>query len=274
MRASRKMLDWRILGCLILCASFPACNDTDDVHVGLRTSAFDCSSASLSKTTPQDPDQVALTCGGEAGVDVREIHVVILGGKADNIKGLHFDVVYPRDRFAYVDGSVAMFADNFLTWGDGVCGVAIPRTCTDPPEKVGDNCNSDAQCNIAGVVTPVVTVVADLDTPTCDTSTSQCTAPPASVGNSCNTDADCGDPLIVDGRVRITIDRPMPAGGVGVMLGGTQKVLRFQLRTTSLTRPTDPTLLTFENAVAVDPANNPLDTDTVVFNDQLLLWVQ
>ncbi len=34
----------------------------------------------------------------------------------------------------------------------------------------------------------------------------------------------------------------------------------------------DPTLLTFENAAAVDPTDTPIGS--VVFNDQLLLWVQ
>jgi hypothetical protein len=244
------MLDGRLVACLILCASISACNDTDDLHVGLRTSDYNCSGTALTKANPQAPDPVALTCGGEVGVDTREIRVQILGPTgATNIKGLHFDIVYPRDRFAYVDGSIAMVANNFLTYGGGVCPVAVPRVCTAPAEKVGATCNSDGACNVPGVVTPVVTAIETLDPP-----------------------QDPSMPDIVQGRLSITIDRVMPADGVRVSLGGAQPVLRFHLQTTSVTRPTDPTLLKFENAAAVDPSDVAIGS--VVFNDQILVWVE
>jgi len=217
-----------------------ACNDTDDVHVGLRTSEFQCSSGFNAV------DLVALNCGSQVDVDVFEV-VLTIGGATSStvIKGLHFDVVYPRDRFSYVAGSASMVADNFLTWGDGDCDVGN-NICIGG--AIGDTCANHKACNVPGVMMPVLTASESLDPP-----------------------GDPTMPNIVDGRLSIMIDR-MPPTGVGATLGGPDAVLRFRLQATSLTKPTDPTLLKFENDAAVNINDTPIGT--VVFNDQLILWVQ
>jgi len=249
MRALRIKLEGPIVACLILCAVCAACNDTDDTHVGLRTTMYQCADAPVTKPTPQSPSPVALTCGTEVDVDEREINVVILGMTTSaDINGLRFDVVYPRDRFAYVTGSVSMVSDNFLTWGSGVC---VANVCTAPPQSVGQACpNNDKACNAPGEVVPVVTATEILDPP----------ANPITMPN------------IVQARLRIAIDRPAGAGEVAVTLGGPNQVLRFRLLATSLTEPIDPTLLKFENRAAVDDMGVPIAS--IVFNDQIFLWVQ
>ena len=243
MRAMRKMLDRRILACLMLCALCSACNDTDDIHVGLRTSEYLCSDGLVAQNS------VALICGSTVDIDVMEI-VLVIGGAttADNIKGLHFDVVYPRSFFSYVDGSASMIADNFLTWGDGSCDVGGTNLCT--AGDIGSICATNAACNVPGVNMPVLSASETLDPP-----------------------PDPMNPNVVPGRLTITIDRANPADGVGASLGGQNPVMRFLMRAESFeTGGVDPTLLNFENAAAVDPADTPIGT--VPFNDQLLLWVQ
>jgi hypothetical protein len=248
MLALRTKLEWPIVACLFLCALLVACNDTDDVHVGLRSTRYQCAGAPLTRATPQAPSPVALACGIEVDVDERELNLVILGATTSaDINGLRFDVVYPRDRFAYVAGSVSMVTDNFLTWGGGVC---VANVCTAPPQSVGKACaNNNKTCNAPGEVVPVLTASETLDPP-----------------------ADPMMPNLVQARLRIAIDRPAGAGEVAATLGGTTQVLRFRLRATSLTEPIDPTLLKFENKAAVDDAG--VTITSIVFTDQLFLWVQ
>jgi hypothetical protein len=96
--------------------------------------------------------------------------------------------------------------------------------------------------------------------------------PVVTVAESLDPPVDPMMPNIVQGRLTITIDRTNPADGVGSTIGGPDELLRFQLQATSVTRPIDPTLVKFEFANAVDPADNPVSPP--LFNDQLILWVQ
>lgn len=240
----RRGAHWRILASVILSVVCYACNDTDDVHVGLRTGGFDCSSGFNAV------NRVALNCGGPVGLDQFDI-VLTIGGAtmSKTIQGLHFDVVYPRDRFSFVAGSASIVSNNFLTYGDGVCDTT-PGILKCTAGNVGANCTTNGACNLPGVVTPVLTASESLDPP----------ANPTTMPN------------IVNGRLSIAIDRPMAAGGVGWNAGGPNQVLRFQLQATSLIDPTDPTPLKFQNKMAVNPTGGNIDS--VVFNDQIMLWVQ
>jgi hypothetical protein len=252
---------------VVLCALGVACLETDDVHVGLRTTRFSCGGA------PVAQNAAALVCGAGDDIDVLEIRFAVGGPTgSSNIKGFHFDVVYPREHFSYVDGSLSIVENNFLTRGGGVC---TANRCTAPPEKVG----------------------------VCDTATGLCTAPTELAGSLCVVSADCNlacssnatcsvpgvntpvlsaaetvfpdpmDPQKMMGRLTIAIDRANPADGVGAMTGGTREVLRFRLRAVSLALGgVDPTLLHFQNASAVDPADAPIGS--VVFTDQLYVWVE
>ena len=246
MLALRTKLEWPIVACLFLCALLVACNDTDDLHVGLRTSAYQCADAPLTKSSATDPSPVGLTCGSEADIDQREINVVIVGmSPSTDIKGVHFDVVYPRDRFAYVPGSATIVPDNFLTWGGGVCTANV---CSAPAQSVGKACTNNKTCNVAGLVTPVLTATELFPAP----------APSAAT----------------NAALRIAIDRPAADGGVGATIGGQLQFVRFRLRVGSLTEPIDPTLLKFQNMAAINSMDMPLPTSSVFFVDQLFLWVQ
>jgi len=246
MRAFRTNLDWRIVACLIPCAVGVACNDTDDVHVGLRSTRYQCAGAPLTKPNATAPSPVGLTCGTEADIDQREINVVIVGmSPSTDIKGVHFDVVYPRDRFAYVPGSATIVPDNFLTWGGGVCTANV---CSAPAQSVGKACTNNKTCNVAGLVTPVLTATELFPAP----------APSAAT----------------NAALRIAIDRPAADGGVGATIGGQLQFVRFRLRVGSLTEPIDPTLLKFQNMAAINSMDMPLPAASVFFVDQLFLWVQ